>query len=198
MRSDLPEDNNLEVALDAFWNVAYQQGQEQRGHDDEEGTAQKVEDDLRSAIAAIAASRIRSCLLDKPEAVEGDAGEVPTGVLNDMLLARAPDCRWTIASILKQHGLNYRQRLDYMRAALVASRATVPADTDAAQMQEVALARATAREDLFPEMSSRIKAEREQARRKALEEAAEIAEHAVYGWKGRNIAAAIRQRAEEE
>lgn len=47
-----------------------------------------------------------------------------------------------------------------------------PADTDAAQMQEVALARATAREDLFPAMSSRIKAEREQARRKAFEEAA--------------------------
>lgn len=77
MRSDLPEDNNLEVALDAFWNVAYQQGQEQRGHDDEEGTAQKAEDDLRSAIAAIAASRIRSCLLDKPEAVEGEATPSP-------------------------------------------------------------------------------------------------------------------------
>ncbi|UYE95825.1 hypothetical protein KNLIENLN_00012 [Sinorhizobium phage NV1.1.1] len=89
-----------------------------------------------------------------------------------------------------------------------------PADTDAAQMQEVALARATAREDLFPVMSSRIKAEREQARHKAFEEAAEIAEEFhfmkdIEWWLNSTkkeisaetcllLAAAIRQRAEEE
>lgn len=43
----------LEKALDAYWNVAYQQGQETRGHDDEHGTAQKAEDGLRAAIAAL-------------------------------------------------------------------------------------------------------------------------------------------------
>ncbi|ASY64442.1 hypothetical protein SJ05684_c30180 [Sinorhizobium sojae CCBAU 05684] len=42
--------------------------------------------------------------------------------------------------------------------------------------QAVALARSTAREELFPEMSSRIKAEREQARRAALLEALTEAE----------------------
>ena len=53
----LPENEQLEAAIDGFWNVAYQQGQEQRGHDDEEGTAQKAEDALRRAIAAISVLR---------------------------------------------------------------------------------------------------------------------------------------------
>lgn len=44
----------LESALDAFWNVAYTQGHEQRGHDDEAGTAQKAEDELRRVIASLA------------------------------------------------------------------------------------------------------------------------------------------------
>ncbi|ASP64432.1 hypothetical protein [Sinorhizobium meliloti] len=73
-----------------------------------------------------------------------------------------------------------------------------------------ALQRADARESLFPEMSTRIKAEREQARRKAFEEAAEIADaHDTGGYTrqderllaldtARDIAAALRQRAEEE
>jgi hypothetical protein len=46
----------LEQALDAFWNAAYQQGSELRGHDDEEGTAQKAEDYLRRTIAALCSS----------------------------------------------------------------------------------------------------------------------------------------------
>lgn len=49
------DDAELESALDAFWNVAYTQGHEQRGHDDEEGTAQKAEDELRRVIASKAA-----------------------------------------------------------------------------------------------------------------------------------------------
>lgn len=57
-------------------------------------------------------------------------------------------------------------------------------------MQEVALARATAREDLFPAMSSRIKAEREQARRQAFDEvgkkAREYAAHYPEASDGRN------------
>lgn len=99
--------------------------------------------------------RIRSCLLDKPEAVEtvGEAGEMP-----------GSNGGFTMA-VFKASDVPLGTKL-YTR----------PADTDAAQMQEVALARATAREDLFPAMSSRIKAEREQARRKAFEEAAEIAD----------------------
>lgn len=43
----------IEAALDAFWHAAYEQGRDQRDHDDEEGTAQKAEDDLRKAIAAL-------------------------------------------------------------------------------------------------------------------------------------------------
>lgn len=49
------DDAELESALDAFWNVAYTQGHEQRGHDDEAGTAQKAEDELRRVIASLAA-----------------------------------------------------------------------------------------------------------------------------------------------
>lgn len=48
-------DAELESALDAFWNVAYTQGHEQRGHDDEAGTAQKADDELRRVIASRAA-----------------------------------------------------------------------------------------------------------------------------------------------
>ncbi|MDW9650837.1 hypothetical protein GOB33_22395 [Sinorhizobium meliloti] len=76
-----------------------------------------------------------------------------------------------------------------------------------------ALQRADAREKLFPEMSSRIKAEREQARRQAFEEAAELIEANIIkdssagkflaprqegNRDGLHYAAAIRQRAEEE
>ena len=43
----------LERALDAFWNAAYTQGQENRGHDDTDGTAQKADDELRRVIAAL-------------------------------------------------------------------------------------------------------------------------------------------------
>ncbi|MDX0424472.1 hypothetical protein GOC88_16555 [Sinorhizobium medicae] len=61
-----------------------------------------------------------------------------------------------------------------------------------------ALQRADAREALFPEMSSRIKAEREQARRQAFEEAAELIEAQWNHCWPSDIAAAIRQRAEEK
>jgi hypothetical protein len=47
-----PDASDLEKALDAFWNVAYTQGEEQRGHDDAEGTAQKAEGELRRSIEA--------------------------------------------------------------------------------------------------------------------------------------------------
>lgn len=43
-----------------------------------------------------------------------------------------------------------------------------------------------------------LSASHQRGRRKAFEEAAEIAEHAVWGWRGRNIAAALRSRAEED
>lgn len=43
-----------------------------------------------------------------------------------------------------------------------------------------------------------LNASHQRGRRKAFEEAAEIAEHAVWGWRGRNIAAALRSRAEED
>lgn len=43
----------------------------------------------------------------------------------------------------------------------------------------------------------RLARELSTARRAALLEAAEIAGHPVYGWKGRNIAAAIRAKSEE-
>lgn len=42
----------LDDAIEAFWNVAYQQGLERRIHDDKEGSAQRAEDNLRRAIAA--------------------------------------------------------------------------------------------------------------------------------------------------
>lgn len=48
----------IETALDAFWYAAYEQGRDQRDHDDEDGTAQKAEEELRNAIsdALLAAS----------------------------------------------------------------------------------------------------------------------------------------------
>lgn len=51
-------DAQIETALDAFWHAAYEQGRDQRDHDDEDGTAQKAEEELREAItnALIAAS----------------------------------------------------------------------------------------------------------------------------------------------
>lgn len=78
--------------------------------------------------------------------------------------------------------------------------------------RELALARSLRREELFPDMSSRIKAEREQARRQAFIEAAEIAENhselrGIEWWLNatkkevsadacRSIAAALRKAAE--
>ncbi|MFN3440865.1 MAG: hypothetical protein ACK4Z3_00535 [Rhizobium rosettiformans] len=48
----------IETALDVFWHAAYEQGRDQRDHDDEDGTAQKAEQELRNAIsdALVAAS----------------------------------------------------------------------------------------------------------------------------------------------
>ncbi|MGC4409595.1 hypothetical protein D4A92_19820 [Rhizobium rosettiformans] len=47
----------IETALDLFWHAAYEQGRDQRDHDDEDGTAQKAEEELRRAISdALAAA----------------------------------------------------------------------------------------------------------------------------------------------
>lgn len=52
------EDRNdeLEAALDAFWNVAYDRGQ-QPSYRDEQGTAQEAESNLRQIIANISQRR---------------------------------------------------------------------------------------------------------------------------------------------
>lgn len=48
---------HIETSLDAFWHAAYEQGRDQRDHDDEDGTAQKAEGELRQAISdALAAA----------------------------------------------------------------------------------------------------------------------------------------------
>jgi len=57
----------FERALDAFWNAAYQQGHEQRVNDDEERTAQKAENNLRQAIAALSPSVPSSQTLGQEE-----------------------------------------------------------------------------------------------------------------------------------
>ncbi|MDW9710000.1 hypothetical protein GOB44_08845 [Sinorhizobium meliloti] len=200
-------------------------------------------DDESAKMAAFEhfASRIRSCLLDKPEAVEGEpvAWRVKMSSRSDdywHYFTKEPRYReegeiWE--PLFRHHasqvsageaGEPFLQTYDagllgeggggdvswwhdYIRAELerahefyadqFSALAHTPADTDAAQMQEVALARATAREDLFPAMSSRIKAEREQARRKAFEEAAKLVEAQWNHCWPSDIAAAIRQRAEE-
>lgn len=44
------DNSELESALDAFWNAAYTQGYEKRDHDDEAGSAQDAECELRRLI----------------------------------------------------------------------------------------------------------------------------------------------------
>jgi hypothetical protein len=67
----------LELALDAFWNVAYQQGHEQRGHDDKDGTAQKADDHLRSIIAELCARNTKlQRLFDQQWKRSREAGEL--------------------------------------------------------------------------------------------------------------------------
>ncbi|WP_018900388.1 hypothetical protein [Rhizobium sp. 2MFCol3.1] len=46
--------DELETALDAFWNAAYQQGWQRRGHDDKQGSAQAADTSLRNIIAKLA------------------------------------------------------------------------------------------------------------------------------------------------
>lgn len=165
--------------------------------------------DLEAAKAAAQAeheSLIRSCLLDKPEAVEGNVYIIPRELTDEewsevkynVDRKASPDIPlWRI-----QEAVRYANFIAGHRGRqMIKIPSPTPADTDAAQMQEVALARATAREDLFPAMSSRIKAEREQARRKAFEKAAQIAYQTCAETRhvklGDACAAAIRQCAEE-
>ncbi|WP_318870083.1 hypothetical protein [Sinorhizobium meliloti] len=269
----------------AVWHVSYPVGSEQPY----EGTEHPNIEEAKAAAQSDYASRIRSCLLDKPEAVEGVTW--PNG------------CDKTAVEALRYLSRNERpqngeQRFNWAHLNQIAdeleemaSRTLYmrPADTDAAQseidrlrreLEEArralepfatavekadasaaargfahsfdayapewsftfgqlraaraalrageggyidshsrdaliagALQRADAREALFPEMSSRIKAEREQARRQAFEEAAELIEANIIkdssagkflaprqegNRDGLHYAAAIRQRAEEK
>jgi hypothetical protein len=52
-------DSILETALDAYWDAAYQQGQDGRDHDDKDCTAEKAEYGLRAAIAALSARPVQ-------------------------------------------------------------------------------------------------------------------------------------------
>lgn len=205
-------------------------------------------------------TRIRSCLLDKPEAVEapgyslverleqrisvyrdmtpedGETWESWYFAAFDMLSGESSRLRAPADTDAAQSELaSLRRELEEARGALRQMRCPRPCnhqpeDLDAgdcidagecgcidSQFRDAliagALQRADARESLFPEMSSRIKAKREQARRKAFEEAAELIEANIVkdssagkflaprqegNRDGLHYAAAIRQRAEEK
>lgn len=43
---------DIQAIITDYWNCAYQQGLEYREHDDEKGTAQRLEDELQAWVAA--------------------------------------------------------------------------------------------------------------------------------------------------
>jgi len=92
-----------------------------------------VRDHEQTVRAALAAQ-------EKPEPGVAVKAVATDEVLNNMLLARAPNRRWTLASLLKENDIGYADRLEYMRAAFEAAFVALAAPSPDLPEGEVELA----------------------------------------------------------
>jgi len=89
---------DIQDIISDYWNCAYQQGLERREHDDQKGTAQRLESELQAAVATLTAERLT--VIGRIAELEGQVQSA---------LTCAPDC----------------QHVGPVRVALVAAKAEI-------------------------------------------------------------------------